>query len=64
MHCNSRVSSMSTTQSAVLATSARRALVNVVLPVEVPPATRIFLRSAQGLSLIRGDDACDDSRRA
>ena len=64
MHCSSRVSSISTTRSAVLATSARRALVNVVLPVEVPPATRMFLRCSdrapQGLSLLRGHDAGGD----
>jgi hypothetical protein len=44
-HCSSRVSSISTTPSPVLATSARSALTSVVLPVEVPPATRMFLRS-------------------
>ena len=44
-HCSSRVSSISTTRSPVLATSASSALTSVVLPVEVPPATRMFLRS-------------------
>src|SRR3546814_7636378 len=46
LHCNSRVSSMRTTRSGVFETSARRALVSVVFPVDVPPATRILLRSA------------------
>ena len=32
-------------QSSSFATSARSALTSVVLPVEVPPATRMFLRS-------------------
>jgi hypothetical protein len=36
-HWSSRVSSMSTTRSDVLATSARSALVSVVLPWSVPP---------------------------
>jgi hypothetical protein len=44
-HCSSRVSSISTTRSPVLATSARSALTRVVFPVEVPPATRMFFRS-------------------
>ena len=47
VHCSSRVSSISTTRSPVLATSARSALTSVVLPVDVPPATRMFLRSAR-----------------
>jgi hypothetical protein len=45
-HCSSRVSSMMTTRSEVLATSASSALVSVVLPVEVPPATRMLARVA------------------
>ena len=44
-HCSSRVSSIRMTRSPVFATSARSALASVVLPVEVPPATRMFLRS-------------------
>jgi len=44
-HCSSRVSSISTILSLVLATSTRSALTSVVLPVEVPPATRTFWRS-------------------
>ena len=39
------VSSIRTTRSSVLATSARRALVKVVLPVDAPPATRMLRRS-------------------
>src|SRR3546814_15440379 len=46
LHCNSRVSSMRTTRSGVFETSARRALVSVVFPVDVPPTTRRLLRSA------------------
>ena len=46
VHCSSRVSSMITTRSDDPATSARSALVSVVLPVEVPPATRILARAA------------------
>src|SRR6516225_6437535 len=45
-HCSSRVSSISTTRSPVATTSRSRALTNVVLPVEVPPATSTFQRSA------------------
>nr|WP_298808567.1 helix-turn-helix transcriptional regulator [uncultured Gordonia sp.] len=45
-HCSSRVSSISTTRSDVFDTSASNAFVSVVLPVEVPPATRMFRRSA------------------
>ena len=45
MHCSSRVSSISTTRSPVVATSASSALTSVVLPVEVPPATRMLRRS-------------------
>ena len=60
-HCSSRVSSISTTRSPVLATSASSALTSVVLPVEVPPATRMFLRVAHGraqqLGLRAGHDA-------
>jgi hypothetical protein len=46
MHCNSRVSSISTTRSPVATISCNRALTNVVLPVEVPPAMSTFQRSA------------------
>jgi hypothetical protein len=60
-HCSSRVSSISTTRSEVFATSASKAFVSVVLPVEVPPATRMFLRrstaSLQHVGLRRGHDA-------
>lgn len=45
-HCSSRVSSIRTTRSDVFATSASSALVSVVLPVEVPPATRMLALSA------------------
>ena len=45
-HCSSRVSSMMTTRSCVFATSAKSALVSVVLPVDVPPATRMLARAA------------------
>ena len=45
-HCSSRVSSISTIRSPVATTSCSRALTNVVLPVEVPPATSTFQRSA------------------
>src|SRR5262249_26594624 len=44
LHWSSRVSSIRTTRSVVLATSARSALTSVVLPVEVPPATRTLRR--------------------
>ena len=47
-HCSSRVSSISTTRSAVLATSASSALASVVLPVEVPPATRMLRAIGDG----------------
>jgi hypothetical protein len=46
-HWSSRVSSMMTTRSALLATSASSALVSVVLPVEVPPATRMLARDGR-----------------
>src|ERR1700690_3555793 len=46
LHCSSLVSSIRTTRSVVFATSANNALVSVVLPVEVPPATRMFWRAA------------------
>jgi hypothetical protein len=48
-----------TTRSEVFETSARSALVRVVLPVDVPPATRMFAVGdglAQDLGLIRGHD--------
>ena len=60
-HCNSRVSSISTTRSAVLATSASSALTSVVLPVEVPPATSTLRaqldRKAQQIGLLGLHDA-------
>ena len=44
-HWSSRVSSINTIRSPVVAISARSALTSVVLPVEVPPATSTFFRS-------------------
>jgi hypothetical protein len=45
-HLSSRVSSRMTTRSSRPATSASRALTSVVLPDDVPPTTRMVLRSA------------------
>ena len=55
-HCSSRVSSISTTRSSVLATSASSALVSVVLPVEVPPATRMLRALGDGCAQQRRPD--------
>jgi len=55
LHWSSRVSSISTTRSAVFATSARSAFTSVVLPVDVPPATRTLRRCVTAL---RSTSAC------
>src|SRR3546814_20838633 len=48
-HCNSRVSSIRITRSSSAAISFKSALASVVLPDDVPPATRTFLRSTTAI---------------